>query len=94
MIAGKQGRGQDRPQTHLSAVLVRVHPAVSYFQQVGIIPMAQPSNFSNPGRKRLGSRSWHGTAYWKQFQQIKTQFPLLRLRLYLPYRELQTLAAP
>lgn len=43
-------------------------------------------------RKMLGSRSWHGTVYWKQFQRIKEQFPLLRPKLYLPYRELQALA--
>jgi group II intron reverse transcriptase/maturase len=43
-------------------------------------------------RKMLSSRSWHGTIYWKQFQRIKEQFPLLRPRLYLPYRELQALA--
>ena len=44
-------------------------------------------------RKMLSSRSWHGTVYWKQFQRIKEQFPLLRPKLYLPYRELQALAA-
>ena len=43
-------------------------------------------------RKMLSSRSWHGTVYWKQFQRIKAQFPLLRPKLYLPYRELQALA--
>ncbi len=40
-------------------------------------------------RKMLSSRSWKGTVWWKQFQQIKTQFPLLRPRLYLPYAKLQ-----
>ena len=44
-------------------------------------------------RKMLSSRSWHGTVYWKQFQRIKEQFPLLRPKLYLPYRDLQALAA-
>lgn len=44
-------------------------------------------------RKMLSSRSWHGTVYWTQFQRIKAQFPLLRPKLYLPYRELQALAA-
>jgi RNA-directed DNA polymerase len=44
-------------------------------------------------RKMLSSRSWHGTVYWSQFQRIKAQFPLLRPKLYLPYRELQALAA-
>jgi group II intron reverse transcriptase/maturase len=43
-------------------------------------------------RKMLSSRSWHGTVYWKQFQRIKEQFPLLRPKLYLPYRELQAIA--
>jgi group II intron reverse transcriptase/maturase len=43
-------------------------------------------------RKMLSSRSWHGTVYWKEFQRIKEQFPLLRPKLYLPYRELQAIA--
>jgi RNA-directed DNA polymerase len=43
-------------------------------------------------RKMLSSRSWHGTVYWKQFQRIKEQFPLLRPKLYFRYRELQALA--
>jgi len=42
--------------------------------------------------KMLSSRSWKGTVWWKQFQQIKTQFPLLRPRLYLPYAKLQAIA--
>jgi RNA-directed DNA polymerase len=44
-------------------------------------------------RKMLSSRSWPGTVYWKHFQRIKEQFPLLRPKLYLPYRDLQALAA-
>ena len=43
-------------------------------------------------RKRLSSRSWHGTNYGTHFQRIKEQFPLLRPKLYLPYRELQAIA--
>jgi RNA-directed DNA polymerase len=43
-------------------------------------------------RKMLSSRSWKGTIWWKQFQQIKTQFPLLRPRLSLPYAKLQAIA--
>ena len=43
-------------------------------------------------RKMLSSRSWKGTVWWKQFQPIKTQFPLLRPRLYLPYAKLQAIA--
>ena len=43
-------------------------------------------------RKMLSSRSWKGTVWWNQFQQIKTQFPLLRPRLYLPYAKLQAIA--
>jgi len=44
-------------------------------------------------RKMLSSRSWQGEVWWKQFQQIKERFPLLRLKLYLPYSELQAIAA-
>jgi RNA-directed DNA polymerase len=43
-------------------------------------------------RKMLSSRSWHGTIYWKPFQRIKEQFPLLRPKLYLRYTELQAIA--
>ena len=44
-------------------------------------------------RKMLSTRSWHGTVYGKHFQRIQEQFPLLRPKLYLPYRDLQALAA-
>jgi hypothetical protein len=30
---------------------------------------------------------------WVVFQRIKAQFPLLRPKLYLPYQELQAIAA-
>jgi RNA-directed DNA polymerase len=43
-------------------------------------------------RKMLSSRSWDGAIRWEQFQRIKEQFPLLRPKLYLPYRELQAIA--
>jgi group II intron reverse transcriptase/maturase len=43
-------------------------------------------------RKILSSRSWHGAVRWEQFQQIKSQFPLLRPKLHLPYSELQAIA--
>ena len=42
-------------------------------------------------RKMLSSRSWKGKVWWKQFQQIKERFPLLRPKLYLPYGDLQSL---
>src|SRR5215471_9430975 len=42
-------------------------------------------------RKMLSSRSWKGKVWWKQFQQIKEPFPLLRPKLYLPYGDLQAL---
>jgi RNA-directed DNA polymerase len=43
-------------------------------------------------RKMLSSRSWAGEVRWAAFHQIKARFPLLRPKLYLPYRELQALA--
>jgi hypothetical protein len=43
-------------------------------------------------RKMLSSRSWHGEVRWEVFHRVKEQFPLLRPKLYLPYRELQALA--
>jgi RNA-directed DNA polymerase len=43
-------------------------------------------------RKRLCTRSWAGRVTWASFNQIKTRTPLLRPKLFLPYRELQALA--
>jgi len=43
-------------------------------------------------RIMLSSRSWKGQVLWKQFQQLKERFPLVRPRLYLPYSELQAVA--
>ena len=42
--------------------------------------------------KMLCSRSWAGRIPWAVFHQIKERLPLLRPKLYLPYRELQALA--
>lgn len=43
-------------------------------------------------RKMVSSRSWDGVVGWKQFYQLRSQFPLIRPRLYLPYQKLQALA--
>jgi RNA-directed DNA polymerase len=43
-------------------------------------------------RKMLCTRSWAGRVTWASFNQIKTRTPLLRPKLFLPYRELQALA--
>jgi hypothetical protein len=40
----------------------------------------------------LCSRSWAGRITWDMFHQIKQRQPILRPKLYLPYRELQALA--
>jgi RNA-directed DNA polymerase len=42
--------------------------------------------------KMLCSRSWAGRIPWAVFHQIKERLPLLRPKLYLPYRELQARA--
>src|ERR1700692_436029 len=42
--------------------------------------------------KMLCSWSWAGRITWDMFHQIKQRQPLLRPKLYLPYRELQALA--
>ena len=42
--------------------------------------------------KMLCSRSWAGRITWDVFHQIKQRLPILRPKLYLPYRELQALA--
>jgi hypothetical protein len=43
-------------------------------------------------RIMLSSRTWKGQVFWKQSQQIKERFPLVRPKLYLPYSELQAIA--
>src|ERR1700674_812602 len=40
-------------------------------------------------RKMLSSRSLKGEVRWTAFHRVKERFPLLRPKLYLPYRELQ-----
>ena len=42
--------------------------------------------------KMLCSRSWAGRITWDMFHQFKQRQPILRPKLYLPYRELQALA--
>lgn len=42
--------------------------------------------------KMLCSRSWAGHITWAAFHQIKRVYPILRPKLYLPYKELQALA--
>src|SRR6202045_2276439 len=42
--------------------------------------------------KMLCSRSWAGRITWDRFPQIKQRQPILRPKLFLPYRELQALA--
>ena len=42
--------------------------------------------------KMLCSRSWAGRITWEVFHQIKQRHPILRPKLYLPYKELQALA--
>ena len=42
--------------------------------------------------KMLCSRSWAGRITWDVFHQIKQRLPILRPKLYLPYKELQALA--
>ena len=42
--------------------------------------------------KMLCSRSWKGVIKWSVFHRIRAQFPLLRPKLYLPYREWQAIA--
>jgi hypothetical protein len=41
----------------------------------------------------LCNRSRKGRITWDAFHRIKARFPLQRPRLFLPYRELQAIAA-
>lgn len=43
-------------------------------------------------QRMLGSRSRAGQITWEVFHRIKQRYPLLRPKLYLPYRELQAIA--
>jgi RNA-directed DNA polymerase len=42
--------------------------------------------------KMLCSRSWKSYMPWEVFVQVKTRFPLLRPRLFLPYAQLKSYA--
>jgi RNA-directed DNA polymerase len=76
---------------HLNQML-RGHYA--YYGVVGNLPalLRVHRAVEHYWRKMLSSRIWHGTICWEKFQQIKTQFPLLRPKLYLPYPKLQAIA--
>ena len=43
-------------------------------------------------QRMLGSRSRAGQITWEVFHRIKQRYPLLRPKLFLPYRELQAIA--
>jgi group II intron reverse transcriptase/maturase len=43
-------------------------------------------------QRMLGSRSRAGRITWEVFNRIRQRFPLLRPKLFLPYRELQAIA--
>ena len=43
-------------------------------------------------QRMLGSRSRAGKITWEVFHRIKQRYPLLRPKLFLPYRELQAIA--
>jgi hypothetical protein len=42
-------------------------------------------------QRTLGSRSGAGQIPWEVFYRIKRRYPLLRPKLYLPYRKLQAI---
>jgi RNA-directed DNA polymerase len=96
------GHGQDRMRRlrhlpireqadHLNQVL-RGHYA--YYGIAGNIRALQRVHraVERYWRKMLSSRSWKGEVRWTAFHRVKERFPLLRPKLYLPYRELQAIA--
>ena len=81
-----------RKQTECLNQMLRGHYA--YYGIAGNIRALQRVHraVERDWRKMLSSRSWHGQVWWKQFQQIKERFPLVRPKLYLSYSEMQALA--
>jgi hypothetical protein len=59
-------------------------------------PFQAPANQPHWSNTHVREQSHPGRQFrfgWTRFHQIRTQSPLLRLKLYLPYRELQSIAA-
>jgi len=81
-----------REQTNILNQMLRGHYA--YYGIAGNIRALQRVHrvVERCWRIMLSSRSWKGQVLWKQFQQIKERFPLVRPKLYLPYSELQAIA--
>jgi RNA-directed DNA polymerase len=81
-----------KEQVHNLNVLLRGHYA--YFGIAGNFRALQKvyRAVERYWHKMLCSRSWKGSIRWVVFNQIKAQSPLLRPKLYLPYRELQGIA--
>jgi DNA invertase Pin-like site-specific DNA recombinase len=81
-----------REQANILNPMLRGHYA--YYGIAGNIRALQRAHrvVERYWRILLSSRSWQGQVLWKQFQQIKDRFPLVRPKLYLPYSELQAIA--
>jgi hypothetical protein len=89
-------------ETRLTESHIGTGPRVPAFADfahgvVGLVRVARPVICGYRAVERywrimLSSRSWKGQVLWKQFQQIKERFPIVRPKLYLPYSELQAIA--
>ena len=88
-----QGQGSHPPARQSAKVKVVVSEPKTTWQRRNLY-VFQTNTGAPPDPKSLflGSRSWHGTVRWEQFQRIKEQFPLLRPKLHYSYKELQAIA--
>jgi hypothetical protein len=68
---------------------------------IGSVPRAAPTKSIGPSLRRCWCKKFEieparqpraGRITWDMFHQIKQRQPILRPKLYLPYRKLQALA--
>jgi RNA-directed DNA polymerase len=92
---GCDGRGTCRFRSRLTTSIRSLLGHYAYYGIAGNIRALQRVHraVERYWRKMLSSRSWKGEVRWPAFHRIKERFPLLRPKLYLPYRGLQALAA-
>src|SRR5215813_12269806 len=88
----ESGTGRSGTKSTLSTTALRGHYA--YYGIAGNFRSLQKVHraVERYWHKMLCSRSWAGRITWDVFHQIKQRQPILRPKLYLPYRELQALA--
>jgi hypothetical protein len=99
MINRREASRRSRPRTPKAAVADHLNHGLrghhAYYSVAWNIRALQRVHraVERDWRKMLSSRSRKGEVRWKAFHRVKERFPLLRPKLYLPYRGRQALAA-